>query len=228
MHTYRVNIFHITYGNTVSGAVTHYLILDFFPSGDAAFYQDFTNTGKTETIFQNFHQFCFIVSDTAATSTQSISRPENNRVSNSIGKGYTIFYRFYYQRSSNRLTDFLHGIFKFLTVFRLFDCHGSGSDQTYIMLFQETSLFQLHSQIQTCLASQCRKNAVWFFFHNKLLHHFDSQWFNINFICDILIRHDGCRIGVEQYNFNSFFFQRTAGLCSCVVKLSGLTDNNRT
>ena len=44
MYTYRVQVFHITYGNAVTIAVTHYFVLDLFPSCDATFYQNFPNT----------------------------------------------------------------------------------------------------------------------------------------------------------------------------------------
>ena len=74
MYTNRINIFHITYSNAVTIAVTHYLVLDLFPSCDASLYQYLTNTRQAKSVFQNFHQLYSVVSDTAATSAQCISR----------------------------------------------------------------------------------------------------------------------------------------------------------
>ena len=54
MHSYRVNIFHITYGDAVSVGIPHYFILDFFPAGNTTLYQNLSHTGKSQTIFQDF------------------------------------------------------------------------------------------------------------------------------------------------------------------------------
>ena len=51
---YRVNVFHITYGDAVAYAVTHYFIFDFLPAGNTSFHQNLSYSGKTETVFQNF------------------------------------------------------------------------------------------------------------------------------------------------------------------------------
>ena len=55
MHTNRINIFHITYSNAVSIAVTHHFILNLFPSSNTTLYQYLSDTGKSETIFQNLN-----------------------------------------------------------------------------------------------------------------------------------------------------------------------------
>ena len=228
MYTYRVDIFHITYGNTVACGITHYLVLNFLPSGNAAFHKDLTYTGKAKAIFQNFNEFCLIVGNTAAASAQCIRRTKHNRISDGIGKCYTIFNCLNDQRSCHRLTDFFHGIFKCLTVLCLLNGKRSGSDQTHIVLFQKSSLFQFHSKIQSGLSTQRRQHTVRFFFQDQLFYHLNGQRLYINFIRNILVRHDGCRVGVQQYNFNPLFFQGTAGLCTCIVKFCGLTDDNRT
>ena len=44
MYTNRVNVFHITYSNTVSSTISHYFVLDFFPSCNAAFYKNLSYT----------------------------------------------------------------------------------------------------------------------------------------------------------------------------------------
>ena len=69
MNAARLNIFHITYSNTVTIAVTHHLILDLFPSGDTTLNQNLTNTRKTKSIFQNLYQLRSVVCDTAAASS---------------------------------------------------------------------------------------------------------------------------------------------------------------
>ena len=87
------------------------------------------------------------MSDTAAASTECVSRTENYRITNDVCKCKTIFYCCNNLGCCNRLTDLLHGIFKFLTVLRFLDCLGSCTDQSYIVFFEETFLIQLHGKV---------------------------------------------------------------------------------
>ena len=121
MNTYRVKVFHVADSDHVSDTVTHYLILDLFPAGDAALYQNLTYTGKTESVLQDLYQFFVIVCDTAAASSKCISRTEHDRVTNLLSKGHTIFYIFNNQGSCDGLTDLLHGLLEFQTVLCFFD-----------------------------------------------------------------------------------------------------------
>ena len=224
----RVNVFHITYGDAVSCTVAHYFILDFFPSGDAALYQNLANTGETQTVGKNLDQLLLIISDTAAASAQSVSRTKYNRIADLIGEFNTGLHIMYHQRCRYRLTDFFHRILEFLTVLCFLDRLRGGSDQADIVLTQESAFFQFHRQVQSRLSSQSRKYAVRLFLDDQLLHNLYGQRLNVNTVCDILVRHNGRRIGVQKHNLDAFLFQGTAGLCSCVVKLCSLSDNDRT
>ena len=121
MNTYRVKVFHVADGDHVSGTVTHYLILDLFPAGDAALYQNLAHTGKTESVLQDLYQFFVIVRNTAAASSKRIRRTEYDRVTDLLSKGHTIFYIFNNQGSCDGLTDLLHGFLEFQTVLCFFD-----------------------------------------------------------------------------------------------------------
>src|SRR5699024_10760633 len=92
MNAYRVNVFHVADSNTVSGAVPHYLIFDFFPAGNTALNQNLPYTGKTKTVLQDLDQLFFIVGDTAAASSQSVSRTQYHRISDLITERNTVFY----------------------------------------------------------------------------------------------------------------------------------------
>ena len=135
MHTYRVNIFHIADCDAVTCTVTHYLIFNFFPSGNTTLYQNLSYTGKTKAVFQNFTKLCLIVGNTATTSAKCISRAENYWIADGIGESQSIFYCGNNLGSSNRFSDLLHGILKFLTVLGLLNSLSSGTDQSYIMFF---------------------------------------------------------------------------------------------
>ena len=228
MNAYRVDILHIADSNTVACTVPHYLILDFLPSGDAALYKHLAHSGKTKAVFQNLSQLIFVVGDTAAASSKSISRTEDHRITYGLCKGKSILHRSDYLGSRNRFADFFHGIFEFLTVLRLTDGLRSRTDQTYMMFFQEAFFFQLHSKIQSGLTSQRRQHAVRFFLQDQLFHNLYSQRLNVNSVRNILICHNSGGIRVQQHYFNAFLFQGTAGLCSCIVEFRSLSNDNRT
>ena len=122
MHTNRVNVFHVTNRNTVSCRITHYLILNLFPSGDAALNQTLSDTAQTKTIGADIVQFFFVMCDTAAASAKGICRADNNRITDFIGKRNRIIHMFHDNTCSNRLVDFFHRLFKFQTVFCLLNC----------------------------------------------------------------------------------------------------------
>ena len=85
--------------------------------------------------------------DTAAASTECVSRTENYRITDDVCKCKTIFYCCNNLGCCDRLTDLLHGIFKFLTVLCLLDGQSCGTDQSYIVFFEETFLIQLHGKV---------------------------------------------------------------------------------
>ena len=121
MHTHRVDVLHITYCDAVSSTVPHHLILDLFPTGDAPLYQHLSHTRQTQPIFQNFPQLKLIVRDASAAAAQSISRAQYHRITNRIGEFHTFLNGSHHLRGSHGLSDFLHGIFEFLTIFRFLD-----------------------------------------------------------------------------------------------------------
>ena len=228
MDTNRVDVFHVADCDAVSCTVTHYFVFNFFPSCDAAFYQNFSYTGKSESVLEDLSQFIFVVGNTAAASAKGVSRTENDRITDGSGKCDTIFYGCYDLGSCDRLANLFHGVLEFLTILSLLDGLGCGSDQTYIMLLEESLFFKFHCKVQTCLSSKCRKDAVRFLLEDELFYNFYSKRLDVNFVRDIFVCHNGCRVGVQKNYFHAFFLERAACLCTCIVEFCCLTDDNRT
>ena len=227
MHTHRIDVFHVADGNTVARGITHNLVLNLLPAGNAALHQHLVDTAQTQAVGQDIHQFLLVVGDSAAASPKGKGRTQHNRVADGVGKLDTILHVVYHSGRGAGLADLLHGILERLAVLRLEDRLGGGSDQFHAMLFQETGLRQLHTQIQPGLSAQGGKDAVRLFLENDLLQHLRCQRLNINLISDILICHDGRRVGIDQHHLNSFFLQGATGLGTRVVELRCLTDHNR-
>ena len=96
------------------------------------------------------------------------------------------------------------------------------------MLLKEACLCNLHRKVKTSLTSECRKNAVRLLLYDNLLKRLDCERLDIYLISDILICHNRSRVGVYKYYLNALLLERTACLCSRIVKLSSLSDYNRT
>lgn len=66
----------------------------------------------------------------------------------------------------------------------------------------------------------------------RSLDDFRYEWernrFDIYTVSNIYVGHDCGWIAVDKNNFHAFFSKRAAGLCTSVVKLCSLSDDNRT
>ena len=165
--------------------------------------------------------------NTAAASAERIGRTQYDRITDLVRKGNSVFHRFHDFRRCDRLPDFFHCTLKFQTVLRFFDRLRGRTDQPHLMFAEKASFLKLHRQIQSRLAAERRQHTVRLFLQDKLFHNFYCQRFDIDLICDIFVCHNGRRIGVQQYDLNPFFFQRTACLRSCIVELGSLSDHDR-
>ncbi len=137
MDTDRIDIFHITYGDAVACAVPHHFVLDLFPAADTSFYQNLSDTGKTQTVFQNALKFCQIMCDTTAGTAQCISRTQYNRIADLIGKIHTVLNVFYEKRWCTRLTDAFHQVFKFLSAFCVTDRFCGCTEKCHTVAFKK-------------------------------------------------------------------------------------------
>ena len=228
MYTYRIKVFHVTYGNAVAVTVTHYLILNLLPAGDTSLNQNLTDTGKTKSVGKDFLKLLLVMRDSTAGTTKCICWSEHNRITDLIRKCHTIFNILYKLGRRTWLTDALHQILKLLTSLCVTDRLCCCSEKLYIMTVQKAGFCEFHTKIQTSLSTHVWKQTVRLFYLNNMLKHLNGQRLNINLIGDVLIGHDRCRIGIDKDNLHSLFLQRTACLCSRIVKLGRLSDNDRT
>ena len=228
MYADRINILHVADGDHISGGIPHHLVLDFLPAGDAALHQHLSHTGEPEPVGKDLYQFLPVSGDSSAGTTQRVGGTQDNRVADLLRESNAVLHVMDDKGSRYRLADFFHRILEGLPVLGLFYSQSCRSDQAHVLLLQEPSFFQLHGKIQTCLSAQCGKNAVRLLLPDQLLHHLYRQGFNINPVRDILIRHDGRRVGIQQDNLHSLFLQRTAGLGTGVIKFGCLSDDDGT
>ncbi len=133
MHTNRVHIFHIADCNAVSNMVTDNFTFNFFPTGNAAFYQYLMHTAALQTKRCNLFQLLFIRCNTTATATQRISWTDNNWVTNTVGNLKTGFQIFRYSTVCTRLMNTLHCFLEKLAVLCHADCIRTGANHLNIV-----------------------------------------------------------------------------------------------
>ena len=227
MDTDGIDVFHIADCDHIACAVAHDFIFDLFPACDAALYQDLADSGQTKSVGQDLVQLVLVRGNAAARAAQSIRRTQNDRIAYAPGKGFSVFDILDDLRRCDRLMDLLHGFLELKSVLRSADRSGRRSDQPDAVVFEEASLLKLHCQVQTSLSSQRGKDAVRFLFLYDLFHDFNSQRFDIYMIRYIPVRHDRSGIRIQEHDFDSLFFQASAGLGPRIVKLSCLSDHDR-
>jgi len=93
---------------------------------------------------------------------------------------------------------------------------------------KKSGLSKLHTEIKTCLSAHVRQKTIRLFNFDYMLQYLCCKWLYIDLICNIFICHNSCRIRIDEDNFHSLLFKRAARLCSCIIKLCGLSDYNRT
>ena len=228
MDAHRVHVLHGADSDGVAHAVPDDLELDLLPAGDALFNQDLGNGRQTQTILSDLMEFFHGGGNTAAGTAHGEGRTDDDRQADLLGEGDGIGQIFHNLGGDTGLTDLLHGVLEHLAVLRLVDGGALGAQQTHIVLRQESILIQLHRQGQAGLSAQGGEQAIGLFNFNYALDHIQGQRFDIDLVCHGLIGHDGSRVGVDQYHFQSLFLEGPAGLGTGIVKFGSLTDDDRT
>ena len=223
----RINVFHVTNRDDIALAVTHHFVLDFLPARNALLDQNFVYTGVHDAGSRNLAQLVPSIRDAAAGAAEGVCRTNDNRQTDFFGKCNGVLYGVYHLGGDNRLMDFLHGVLKHLTVFRLINGGRVCAEQLDAVLVEESACHQIHGDVQTGLTAQCRQNGVRTLFLDDLFYTRNGHRLDVNLIRHGLVGHNRSRIGVYQNNLQTFFAQRTACLCACVVELGCLTDDDR-
>ena len=226
MNPYGIEVFHAAHRNDVAPAVPHDLEFDFLPAGDAFFHQNLMDGGKPQTVAGDFAQFLRRFRDAAAAAAQGEGGADDDRITDFLRKGHGCVQIGDNLGGNHRLTDGFHGILEQLAVLRLVDGFRAGAQQPDVVLLQETLLRQLHGQSQPRLPSQGGEQAVRLLLFDDALDNIQGQRLDINFICHVLIGHDGSGVGVDKHHLQPFLLQRAAGLGTGIVELGGLADDN--
>ena len=184
--------------------------------------------GKIQTAGNDFLELALVVGHTAAGATQREGRADNHRVvahhifGDVPGLGHVVGHAAGRQVQA----DAHHRILETLAVFAFVDCLRIRANHAHAVFLQRAGLVQGHGAVQGRLATQGGQHGIRPLAGNDFFYIFGRNRFHISAGSCLRVSHDGGRVGVHQHHFITFLFQSLAGLCSGVVKLTPLTDNN--
>ncbi|MNB99624.1 hypothetical protein D3C75_469130 [compost metagenome] len=228
MYTYRVKVLHVADNDTVVICVTHNFVFYFLHARDALFDQTLADRAVADTRFDRLTQLFRIITDTAACSAERISRTYDQREADFFGEAHRFIYSSNNNAFRNRLIQLAHQFAEQITVFCLLDRVQLSTEQLHVLCFQYAGTRQLNRHIQTCLAAECREQSVGTLLADNTCYELKGDWLNVDLISHVGISHNGGRVAVDQHNLHAFFFQRLAGLCTCIVELGGLANDDWT
>ena len=172
-------------------------------------------------------QFFFIVDKTAAGAAHRVGGTEDDRVTELI-------------RNSQRLVDTVgdfaachldakavHCLFERDTVLTALDRVDLNTDDLHIIFVQHAGCSQLRAKVQTGLTAEVRQQCVRALLFDDLFESFDVQRLDIGHVGHLGVGHDRSRIRVDEHDLVSKTSKRFARLCTGIVELAGLTDDDR-
>ena len=180
MDAQRVEVFHTCYGEAVVVGVADYLEFDFFPTFQGFFHQDLL--GERERTFSQFDKRFLVRTDTAAQTTQSISRAYHYRISDFAGSFQGIFHAFHSVALRSFHRNFIQLLHKEVAVFRVHDSLYRSTQHTHAVFLQSTVQVKFRTAVQRSLSAESQQNAVRLFFFDDFFYEIRSYRQEINFI----------------------------------------------
>ena len=226
MDAYRVDVLHAADGDDVASAVPHDFKLNLFPACDTAFDEDFMDTGQLQTTVANFPQHELVIGNAAAGAAQGVGGTDDDGQADGVGELHGVLHGMHDLGDNAGLVDGLHGVLEALAILCPADGVGGGAQELDAVAVQGAVLVQVHGQVQADLTAQGGQNCIGMLFFDDLGERITIQRLDIHVVGDILVGHDGGRVGVDQHHLDALFLQGAAGLGACVVELGGLADDD--
>ena len=221
-----VEVLHVADGDHVALGVTHDLVLDLFPAGDALFHQDLVNGGKTQAVGGDLVQFFAVLADAAAGAAHGKGRAHDDGIADDLGKIQRVVKVLYDLGRDDGLMQLFHRVLEQLTVLGAVDGIGPAGQQAHAAAVQKAVAGQFHAEVQAHLAAQVGQDGIGLFLLDDALDDLSGQGFDIDMIGNVGVGHNGSGVRVDQHGLDALGFQGTAGLGAGVVKLGCLADDD--
>ena len=244
MDPHRIDVFNGADDDAIVRRVANNFHLVFFPAKQAFINQHLRHRRGCQARAHNFLILFAIISNTPASAAQRKGRTNDRRQANIVENinshlqtGNPVINRLavciFTLRGLNDLRawvlqpDPVHGLAEQLPVLSHFNRFSFRPDQLDTIPLKHASFLQVEGTVQRRLPAHGREQCVWFFTRNNLFHKVRRDRLNIGRIRQIRVSHNRGRVGIHQNNPVAFIFERFDRLHTGIVKLTGLTDNNR-
>ena len=228
MDTHRIEVFDRTDNDAIVLVVPYHFHFIFFPTENRLLDQQFIGRRKIQPALTNFDKLFLVIGNSATTATHGERRTDNRRETDLRLHLDGFFHAMRDGRTGHVETNLAHGLAEPIPVLGFVDGIPGGANHFHIVLFQHAFPRQIEGAVQCRLPTHGGQQRIGAFFLNDFGNHSPINRFNIGSIGHLGIGHDGSRIGIDQNNPITLFPERLAGLCTRIVKLTGLTDHNRT
>mmetsp|Transcript_2844 Transcript_2844/g.8482 ORF Transcript_2844/g.8482 Transcript_2844/m.8482 type:complete len:686 (+) Transcript_2844:1556-3613(+) len=229
MHAHRVHILDGANDDHIISQVPHHLQLVLLPPKQRLLDLHLRRHRRIQAALANLQKLVHIVRNTTARPSQRERRSDDERkVPNRLMCLHRLLHVVRDARLGHLQPQSLHRIRKQFPVLRLVDRLQLGPNQLDPVFIQNAALGERLGQVQRCLPAHRRQDRVRLFLDNNLLHKLWSHRAHVGTVRRLRIRHDGGRVGVDQHHAVALCLERLARLRPRVIKLTRLSDHNRT
>ena len=223
---HRIDIFHVADGDGGVVGIPHDFVFYFFKALDGFLHQHLMDGRKHKGIFHDLMTFGLVVCKAAARAAQREGGAQHHGITDLRGDLQAFFNGICDIGGQHRLTQRLAELLELLTILCLSDTGAFRSKQFRAALPQNAFLLQLHGKVQARLSADAGQNGIRALVANDLCDIFQSQRLHIHLICDGGVGHDGGGVGVAQHHLIALLLQSQTSLCTGIVKLCRLTDDD--
>ena len=122
--------------------------------------------------------------------------------------------------------DLFHRLFEEFAILRPVDGIELGADELDAPFIQKARFCELAAHRKAGLTAEGGEEGVGAFLDDDALQTVLGEGFEVNFVCEHLIRHDGRRVGVAEDDVDARILQNAARLCARIVEFRRLTDDD--
>ena len=206
--------------------ITYYLKLNFLPSFQTLLYKNLRS--KCECALCNFLKCLFIWTNTRTETTQGVCRTYHYWEANAAGSLYSRLHSLASLAHWNFQINLVELFNEEVTVLSIHDSLYACSQHLDTILFQYSALIQFSTAVQRCLSAKGKQYAIrtLFLYHLSDEMCIDRQ--EINLVGYTLTGLNSCHIWIDKHTADTLFTQCFQSLRTRIVKLSSLTNLQRT
>ena len=226
VHTHGIEVLDGTDDDNVVGKVAHHLQLEFLPAERAFFGEHFVDRREIEAAFQDGDQVFAIVGDAAAGAAQSKAGTQDHREADLRREGEAAFDIGDELGRRGFEADLPHGVLEEQTVFGFLDGVDFCADELDAVSVEHAGFGEFDREIQAGLTAHGGEQRVGAFDADDLFDVLAAERFDVGFVGEIGVGHDGRGVGVDQDDFEAVGFEGLGGLGAGVVEFAGLADDD--